>query len=236
MDEVPFQLAVLIDGENISASIADELFREIGQLGEVRDRRVYARPQTPWAATLALHAIRLCPISHSGKNSADIALVIDAMDMIHAGGIDGLCIASTDSDFAALAVRARQSSIKVFGFGAAKQDSPFRQACTEYRLLEKSSATGQSVVPLKAEPPTKLPSVATTPNPPVPPIIASILAQLADAEGWVQLAAVGQHLRVAQPPLQYKGKLKKLLERSGRFEFKNGPGAMVRARIRRAAS
>ena len=232
MEEVPLQLAVLIDGENISASAADELFRQIGQLGEIRDRRAYARPLTQWAAALAPHAIRLCPISHSGKNSADIALVIDAMDMIHAGDIDGLCIASTDSDFAALAVRARQSGIRVFGFGAAKEDSPFRQACTEYRLLEKTSATGQTVVPVKA----KLPSKATTPNPHVPPIIVSAMTQLADAEGWTQLGALGQHLREVQPPIQYKGKLKKILERSGRFEFKNGPATMVRARIRHAAN
>lgn len=236
MDEISLQLAVLIDGENISASIADELFRQIGQLGEVRDRRVYARPQTAWASKLALHAIRLCPISHSGKNSADIALVIDAVDMIHAGGINALCIASTDSDFAPLAVRARQSGIRVFGFGAAKQNSPFRQACSEYRLIKKSSEPDHPTVPLKTKSSVTTPSKAVTPNPPVPPIIVSILAELADAEGWAHLTALGQKLRMAQPPIQYKGKLKKMLERSGRFELKNRPEVMVRARNRHAAS
>ena len=136
------RLAVLIDADNTSARIADRLFEEIAKMGEASVRRIYgdfsrAAPEG-WTDILAKHAI----IPHqqfayiTGKNASDIALVIDAMDLLHSGRFEGFCLVSSDSDFTRLAARIREQGLDVFGFGEQKTPESFRQACRRFIYTE----------------------------------------------------------------------------------------------------
>ena len=108
------RLAVLIDADNASPRIADGLFEEVAKIGEASVRRIYGdfsnERSKGWAAILQKHAI----MPHQqfsntpGKNASDMALVIDAMDLLHSGRFDGFCLLSSDSDFTRLAARIRE--------------------------------------------------------------------------------------------------------------------------------
>ena len=110
------RFAVLIDGDNTSPQIAGGLFEEIAKFGEASVRRIYGDFSGPhlksWADILQKHAID--PYQQfaytKGKNASDIALVIDAMDLLHSGRFDGFCLVSSDSDFTRLASRMREQA------------------------------------------------------------------------------------------------------------------------------
>ena len=113
------RFAVLIDGDNTSPQIAGGLFEEIAKFGEASVRRIYGDFSGPhlksWADILQKHAID--PYQQfaytKGKNASDIALVIDAMDLLHSGRFDGFCLVSSDSDFTRLASRMREQGADV---------------------------------------------------------------------------------------------------------------------------
>jgi hypothetical protein len=117
------RLAILIDADNTSPRVADGLFEEIAKFGEASVRRIYGDFSSPrlksWIEILQKHAID--PYQQfaytSGKNTSDIALVIDAMDLLHTGRFDGFCLVSSDSDFTRLASRLREQGADVYGFG-----------------------------------------------------------------------------------------------------------------------
>ena len=110
------RFAVLIDADNTSPQIAGGLFEEIAKFGEASVRRIYGDFSGPhlrsWAEILQKHAIN--PYQQfaytKGKNASDIALVIDAMDLLHSGRFDGFCLVSSDSDFTRLASRMREQA------------------------------------------------------------------------------------------------------------------------------
>jgi hypothetical protein len=137
-----YRLAVLIDADNASHRIADGLFEEVAKLGEASVRRIYGDFSGPrlklWADILSKHAI--IPQQNfaytQGKNASDIALVIDAMDLLHSGRFDGFCLVSSDSDFTRLAARIREQGIDVYGFGEQKTPESFRQACRRFIFTE----------------------------------------------------------------------------------------------------
>src|SRR5918998_417274 len=136
------RLAVLIDADNAPPRIADGLFEEIAKIGDASVRRIYgdfSGPRLkPWADILAKHAI--IPQQQfaytAGKNSSDIALVIDAMDLLHTGRFEGFCLVSSDSDFTRLASRIRERAVDVYGFGEQKTPESFRQACRRFICTE----------------------------------------------------------------------------------------------------
>src|SRR3954451_23762726 len=146
------RLAVLIDADNASAQIAPGLFEEIAKIGEASVRRIYGdfsgTRLKAWANVLLTHAIMPHQnFAHtSGKNASDIALVIDAMDLLHSGRFDGFCLVSSDSDFTRLASRLREQGAGVYGFGAQKTPESFRQACRRFiyteNLLPESQTSG----------------------------------------------------------------------------------------------
>lgn len=129
-DPLP-RLAVLIDAENVSPRVAQRLFEEIATFGEASLRRIYGdfsdERLKGWAQILADHAIipqqNFAPTA--GKNGSDIALVIDAMDILHSGRFAGFCLVSSDSDFTRLAARIREQGLDVFGFGEPKPPRAF---------------------------------------------------------------------------------------------------------------
>jgi hypothetical protein len=136
------RLAVLIDADNASPKIADALFDEIAKIGEASLRRIYGDfskgQQAGWEKVLARHAILAQQqfAYTTGKNSSDIALVIDAMDLLHSGRFDGFCLVSSDSDFTRLAARIREQGVDVYGIGQSKTPESFRQACTRFIYTE----------------------------------------------------------------------------------------------------
>src|SRR5215208_2628944 len=152
------RLAVLIDADNTSSRIAQGLFDEIAKFGEASVRRIYgdfsSQRLKSWTDILQKHAID--PYQQfaytTGKNASDIALVIDAMDLLHSGRFDGFCLVSSDSDFTRLAARRREEGADVYGVGAQKTPESFRQACrrfiyTENLLPQQPSASGANAAP-----------------------------------------------------------------------------------------
>ena len=140
------KLAVLIDAENTSPKVADALFEEIAKIGEASLRRIYgdfSKGQLAgWERVLMKHAILAQQqfANTTGKNSSDITLVIDAMDLLHSGRFDGFCLVSSDSDFTRLAARIREQGIDVYGIGQTKTPESFRQACTRFIFTENFAA------------------------------------------------------------------------------------------------
>ncbi len=143
------RFAVLIDADNTSPRIAAGLFEEIAKFGEASVRRIYGDFSSTrlksWAEILQKYAID--PYQQfaytSGKNASDIALVIDAMDLLHSRRFDGFCLVSSDSDFTRLASRLREEGADVYGFGAQKTPESFRQACRRFIYTENLRARGR---------------------------------------------------------------------------------------------
>src|SRR5829696_2646268 len=136
------RLAVLIDADNVPYSNIKGVMEEITKYGTPTFKRIYGdwtRPNLAgWKNVLLENAIT--PIQQysytKGKNSSDSALIIDAMDILYTGGVDGFCIISSDSDFTRLATRLREAGMKVFGIGERKTPSPFIASCNKFIYLE----------------------------------------------------------------------------------------------------
>ncbi|PBB45538.1 Maebl [Mesorhizobium sp. WSM3866] len=135
-------VAVLIDTENVSAGYADRLFDQVASIGCATVRRGYGDFTGLWSASWARaferHAIapRQQFSAGRGKNSADIALVIDAMDLLNQSAIGAICLVSGDSDFTPLALRVREQGVPLFGYGNAKSPERLRSACKKFTYLE----------------------------------------------------------------------------------------------------
>jgi len=181
-------LAVLIDADNAQASIIHELLAEVSRYGTASVKRAYG----DWTTTSlkkwknVLHEMAIQPIQQfsytTGKNSTDSALIIDAMDLLHAGGLNGFCLVSSDSDFTRLATRIRESGLSVYGFGERKTPQPFVAACDKFiysDILRPPKSTDTQAKP-KAEPLT--------------PMIRAAVTAAAQDDGWAQLSVVGKFL------------------------------------------
>lgn len=230
----PQRLAVLIDADNASPKIAAGLFEEIAAIGEASVRRIYGdfsgTRLKGWSDVLSTHAI----MPHQnfantvGKNASDIALVIDAMDLLHTGRFDAFCLVSSDSDFTRLAARIREQGVDVYGFGEAKTPDSFRQACKRFIYTENLVTSGQtSTLPIA----DTEEDVAATPSgslkqPPkaAVPLINTALSQIEDLDGWYALGAVGKRLPVLLPDFDPRTygcpKLVTLIEKSLAFEVR----------------
>src|SRR5580692_10198011 len=141
------KLAVLIDADNVPYHNIREMLEEIAKYGTPTFKRIYAdwtRPTaTGWKTVLLENAIT--PIQQysytTGKNATDSAMIIDAMDILYTGKVDGFCIISSDSDFTRLALRLREAGVKVIGMGQKKTPSPFIAACDKFIYIEILSET-----------------------------------------------------------------------------------------------
>ena len=136
------KLAVLIDADNVPYSNVKGMMEEIAKFGTPTTKRIYAdwtRPNaTGWKNVLLEYAIT--PVQQYsytvGKNSSDSALIIDAMDLLYTGKVDGFCIVSSDSDFTRLAIRLRESGMKVIGIGEQKTPPSLIAACDRFIFIE----------------------------------------------------------------------------------------------------
>ena len=218
-------LAVLIDADTTSARHAQAIFDEIVKLGEANVRRIYGDFSHGRLAAWDKAIQSLAILQHQqrsnsrGKNASDIALVIDAMDLMHKGTLDGVVLVSSDSDFTRLAQRLREEGLEVYGFGERKAVEAFRNACSRFIYVENlvEAETGKG----SAEP-------ARTAQRKDPPrkarqIIADAIGE-PDADGWESLGSVGQRIQGAHPdfdPRSYGcANLSTLVERSGGFDIR----------------
>jgi hypothetical protein len=136
------KLAVLIDADNVPYSNVKGMMEEIANFGTPTTKRIYADWTKPnangWKSVLLEHAIT--PIQQYsytvGKNSSDSAMIIDAMDLLYSDKVDGFCIVSSDSDFTRLAIRLRESGMKVIGIGEKKTPNSFIVACDRFIYIE----------------------------------------------------------------------------------------------------
>jgi len=238
------RLAVLIDAENASARIAEALFTEIATLGEASARRIYgdfaSNQLMGWTKVLARYAIQPQQnfANTKGKNSGDIALVIDGMDLLHSGRFDGFCLVSSDADFTRLASRIREEGVDVYGFGEQKTPESFRQACTRFIYTENLIAQpAESVAPAVGggrAPAAAAPAVVGKRKPvEAARLIAAVIADMdEDGDGWVTVSGLGDRLRNAYPDFDQRSyghaKLSDLIRATGRFEVQTGAagGAM----------
>ena len=223
------RLAVLIDADNASPRIAGGLFEEIAKIGEASVRRIYGdfsgSQLRPWAKILSTHAIM--PQQNfaytPGKNASDIALVIDAMDLLHSGRFEGFCLVSSDSDFTRLAARIREQGVDVYGFGEQKTPESFRQACR--RFIYTENLLPAAAKPDQTEPPGTKRGKAQEPPSAATPLLLKAIAQLADEDGWVHLGQVGQRLATLasdfDPRTYGHAKLGDLVKKSGAFEVRH---------------
>jgi len=196
------KLAVLIDADNAQATVIQELLAEVSRYGTATIKRAYG----DWTTTNlkgwkdVLHTMAIQPIQQfsytSGKNATDSALIIDAMDVLHTGSVDGFCLVSSDSDFTRLATRIREAGLVVYGFGERKTPEPFVAACDKFIYTE--ILRSETVAEKDTEKvPALAPAVADV-RKLQPMVIAAIDANARD-DGWAALSGVGSHISKMDP-------------------------------------
>src|SRR5512146_1520237 len=145
------KVAILIDGDTAQSSLLPQMLVEAGRHGQVTVRRIYGDWTTSnmnsWKETLNFHAFQ--PIQQFrytvGKNATDSAMIIDAMDILHSGVVDGFCLVSSDSDYTRLATRIREAGIFVMGIGEKKTAKAFVNACDLFVYTENLVAEKKAV-------------------------------------------------------------------------------------------
>jgi uncharacterized LabA/DUF88 family protein/Fe-S-cluster formation regulator IscX/YfhJ len=198
------RLAVLIDADNIPHRLITGILEEIAKYGVPTFKRIYADWTKPhvsgWKTVLLDHAIT--PVQQYsytvGKNSSDSALIIDAMDILYTGRVDGFCVVSSDSDFTRLATRLREAGMKVFGMGEQKTPSAFRAACDKFIYIEILDQPEPSPKQIKLADLRKKEVISKADKNLVAMITASI-KDIADENGWGFLGELGNLLLKKRP-------------------------------------
>jgi uncharacterized LabA/DUF88 family protein len=228
-DTKELKLAVLIDADNVPYSNVKGMMEEIAKYGTPTTKRIYADWTKPnangWKTVLLEHAIT--PIQQYsytvGKNSSDSAMIIDAMDLLYSDKVDGFCIVSSDSDFTRLAIRLRESGMKVIGIGEKKTPNSFIVACDRFIYIEvldgaikktRVTANGKSKLPKPAASPSASSKKTTdtsineqaqqkeTPNKidiQTIELIEDTLDAIGDEDGWAFLGDVGNLIVKKKP-------------------------------------
>ncbi len=211
------RLAVLIDADNIPYSNIKGMLEEIAKYGTPTFKRIYGDWTKPtlsgWKTVLLENAI--IPIQQysytKGKNSSDSALIIDAMDILYTGGVDGFCIVSSDSDFTRLATRLREAGKKVFGMGEKKTPFPFIASCNKFIYIEilqkevRETKASSETKELPSEKSSRKPqikkqpvAVAAVDNELIELIVESV-NDLSEEDGWVFLGVLGNLILKKKP-------------------------------------
>jgi uncharacterized LabA/DUF88 family protein len=200
------KFAVLIDADNVPYSHVKEMFQEIAKYGTPTFKRIYADWTKPtvsgWKKVLLENAIQ--PIQQysytTGKNASDSALIIDAMDILYTGKVDGFCIVSSDSDFTRLATRLRESGMKVIGIGEKKTLTPFITACDKFIYLEilkpkENSPITDENSPTKEKKQNPLNLI----DPELIKLVTKSIEDLEEEDGWTFLGELGNLLLKKKP-------------------------------------
>lgn len=236
------KLAVLIDGDNTTPSIVEALLAEIAKYGSATVKRAYGDWTTPnlrgWKEAINAHAIQ--PVQQfsytTGKNSTDSALIIDAMDLLYTGNLDGFCLVSSDSDFTKLASRLRESGMTVYGFGEPKTPRSLVAACDKFvyldvlRKSEDPEAVGEKV-PAPSAPARKSGGQLRS-DTKLLKLLREGIDAASDDDGWANLSGVGSHVAKQEPAFDSRNwgyaKLVDLVTAIEIFEVKRAAGQGVR--------
>ena len=235
-------LAVLIDGDNIPSQYIKEMIEEITKYGNPTIKRIYGdwtKPHlTKWKKILLDNAIT--PIQQygytTGKNATDSAMIIDAMDILYAGKVDGFCLVSSDSDFTRLATRLREAGKIVYGIGEKKTPNPFIASCDKFIYLEilkynresdEVESIGDSItVPIEKTETSKNTYDIITPKD--IRLIKATISDLEDDDGWAFLGDVGSLIQKKQPNFDARNygftKLTPLIKSIKDFEIETREG------------
>jgi Fe-S-cluster formation regulator IscX/YfhJ len=222
------RLAVLIDADNIPSRLIAGILEEVAKYGVPTFKRIYADWTKPhvsgWKAVLLDHAIT--PVQQYsytvGKNSSDSALIIDAMDILYTGRVDGFCVISSDSDFTRLATRLREAGMKVFGMGEQKTPSAFRAACDKFiyiEILDQPQPASPKQIKLSD---LRKKDVISKVDKGLVNLITSSVNDIADENGWAFLGDLGNLLLKKRPDFDARNygftKLLPLIKSLGQFE------------------
>jgi len=197
------KIAILIDGDNAQSSLLPEMLVEAGKHGQVTVRRIYGDWTTnnmnSWKDVLNYHAFQ--PIQQFrytvGKNATDSAMIIDAMDILHSGVVDGFCLVSSDSDYTRLATRIRESGVFVMGIGEKKTPKAFVNACDVFVFTEtlaaEKKATRQKTQAKKSKKQQEREELDPM------PVLSQAFEMAEGEDGWAPLATMGQALYQVDP-------------------------------------
>ena len=238
-EQTDLRLAVLIDADNAPRSALGDIMAEVAVYGTPTIKRIYGDWTTPnlasWKGPLLENAIT--PIQQysytTGKNATDSAMIIDAMDILYTGQVDGFVLVSSDSDFTRLAVRLREAGKKVYGMGERKTTNPFIVACDKFVYIEviraaAEQARAEEEKPKAQKPQKKKEAPAQPPEAEhkVPQAVVKLIAEsvdtIADEDGYAALGELGNLLVKKQPDFDPRNfgfsKLSKLVKSLSRFE------------------
>ena len=238
------KFAVLIDADNSSIQAIPSVLEEVAKYGIASVKRVYGDWSSDtlknWRDVLLPHAIT--PVQQfaytKGKDATDMILIIDAMDLLYAGALDGFCIVSSDSDFTPLASRIRENGLTVFGFGKKTTPEAFKKACDKFISVENLLTVEKEELrvvtdltdnknnikePLKNEKlekeNLKLDIDKATLN-----LIYKAIKDNSDDSGWAYLGLVGGYINAVKPDFDTRNygsdKLSTLIKALGVFETK----------------
>jgi len=231
------RLAVLIDADNASRTAMQDVMAEIAVYGNPTIKRIYgdwtSTNMQSWKSILLQTAIT--PIQQysytTGKNATDCAMIIDAMDILYSGNCDGFVLVSSDSDFTRLALRLRETGMKVYGMGERKTPKPFIVACDKFVYIEviraaAKQASDQIQEDVPAKKTAKKSKNEGPPQPFVPEDVVELIAEsvenLGQEDGGAHLGKLGNLLLKKQPdfdPRNYGfSKLSKLIRSLNRFQ------------------
>lgn len=222
MDEIKQKIAVFIDADNAPAGKFEDVLTEVAKYGVVTIRKAYGNWKSPtlklWEELLHEYAIQ--PIQQydltKGKNASDIAMVIDAMDVMYTKQIDVMCFVSSDSDFTPMVTRALAEGKVVLGFGERKTPSPFVNACSKFLYLDQEKEAKTTIKPKNIKSDTKLIS-----------LLRHAIEATEDDDGWAALGPVGSNIsnKTSFDTRNYGFKnLSSLFKAIDLFELKRGPG------------
>lgn len=231
------KLAVLIDADNAQASVIQELLAEVSRYGTATIKRAYG----DWTTTNlkgwkeVLHKMAIQPIQQfsytTGKNSTDASLIIDAMDVLHTGKVDGFCLVSSDSDFTRLATRIREAGHVVYGFGERKTPEPFVAACDKFvyteilRIKPEEPKVDTALMSFAVKEAKPVADVAELPE--LRPMIVSAIEASARDDGWAPLGPVGGLINKNNPSFDPRNygfpQLGKLMRKQDYLEIKEVP-------------
>lgn len=251
----PFRIALLIDADNADASKIDAILNDLAEYGECNIRRAYGNWTKPelkrWVGELHGAAIR--PMQQfdltAHKNASDMALAIDAVELLHAASPDAFAIVSSDSDFTPLVHYLREKGRAVYGYGRANTPPPFQSACTRFTVLDKLGAAartddatdggGDDAAAAKQAENARVPGKTLKGNARLINLLRNAIEAAADEDGFALVGAVGQRIRnqSSEDPRNYGyASWTKLLKAIDLFELRNESTRSVAVRDRKARS
>jgi Fe-S-cluster formation regulator IscX/YfhJ len=201
MDNKDLRLAVLIDADNIPYANVKGMMEEVAKYGNPTFKRIYGDWTKPtlsgWKTVLLDNAIT--PVQQysytSGKNATDSAMIIDAMDILYTGRVDGFCLVSSDSDFTRLATRLREAGMRVIGLGEKKTPGAFRAACDKFIYLEILAEPAEETTTPKKE---KTKGISKADKGLIN-LLSMSINDIADEDGWAYLGELGNLILKKQP-------------------------------------